>query len=304
MNRARPRPFAPARPALAALAVALAFLAAPPLRADLRWTAATRAGWAENISRTSAGANAKDSATLETSLVAAYPRAFARDWLLTGGVGAESFIVRDFSLNNTLALGPHVALRRKFGLGAMAPELTGSLGVQRLDARLRGATGWTSTAGLAYSQRFSTAFRATAGVERHRQDGSVATFDVRNRSVFARLAWTITPRFLLTAGYARLSGQLVAHASGPVFARARAGAFGPLVAETYKARPWLVTDSYGPGWVSYRNDAVAGTTTLALTAALFANTSADLRFSSSRVENTARVVYKSDTLSFGLIHRF
>jgi len=304
MNRARPKPLAFPRPALAVLALALACPVATPLRADLRWTAASRAGWAENISRTSAAANAKDSATLETTLDAAYPRAFARDWLLAVGAGAESFVVRDFSPNNTFALGPHVDLRRRFGLGAMAPALTGSLGVQRLDARLRGATGWTTTAGLAYSQRFSTALRASAGVDWQQQDGSVATFDVRHHSVFARVAWTITPRFLLTAGYARLTGQLVAHASGPVFARALAGAFGPLVAETYKARPWLVTDSYGPAWISYRIDGHADTATVALTAALFANTSADLRFTNSRVENTARVRYQTDTLSLGLVHRF
>ncbi len=298
----RPRPglLTPATVALTLLSLALP----ATLRADLRWAASGRAGWAENISRSSSSANWKDSAFLESSLDATYPRAFARNWLLLASAHAETFTLRDFSLNNTLALGPRVDLQRKFGLGPYAPTLRAHLGLSRRDARLRGASGWTTDAGLQFSQRLSPAFRASAAYDWNQHAAAAPTFDVRQRTATARLTWDIASRWQLSSAFARLTGQLVAEASGAVFTRALSGGLGPLIAQTYNARPFSITDSYGPGWFSYRIDGRADTSTVALAYGLNAQTTLDLRLTSTRVLNQALVRYKTDITSLGLTHRF
>lgn len=277
---------------------------APSLRADLRWAASGRAGWAENVSRSSSPLNWRDSAILESALEATYPRAFARNWLLLASAHADTFTVRDFALNNTFSLGPLLDLQRKFGLGPYAPTLRSHLGLTYRDARLGGATGWTTDAGLQFSQRFSSTFRASASYDWSQHAAGTPTFDVRHRIATARLTWDFADRWQLSASFARLNGQLVAEASFAVFNRALAGDFGPLVAQSYNARPFSITDSYGPRWYSYRIDGRADTSTLALAYALSDHTRLDLRLASSRVLNNAQIRYKSDTSSLGITHRF
>lgn len=300
MLRLRPHPAA----AVGLTCGLLALVCTLPLRADLRWAASGRAGWAENISRSSSPTNWKDSGLLETTVEATYPRAFARNWLLLAGAHLDTFTVRDFSLNNTVTLGARVDLQRKFGLGPYAPTLRAHLGLSRRDARLRGATGWTTETGLQFSQRLSPAFRVSAGYDWIEDAASGSTFDVRQRTASARVTWDVTDRWQLSVGFSRLDGQLVAEASGAVFTRALAGGLGPLIAHTYNARPFAVTDSYGPGWFSYRIDGRADTSTLALAYGIGAHTTLDLRLTSTRVLNQALVRYKTDITSLGLTHRF
>lgn len=282
----------------------LALVCTLPLRADLRWAASGRAGWAENISRSSAPTNWKDSALFETTLDATYPRAFARHWLLLASAHLDTFSVRDFTLNNTLALGPRFDLQRKFGLGPYVPTLRAHFGLSRRAARLRGANGWTTDTGLQFSQRLSPAFRIAASYGWSQHAAAAPTFDVRQRTATARVSWDLTDRWQLSAAFSRLNGQLVAEASAAVFTRALTGGSGPLIARTYNARPFSVTDSYGPGWFSYRIDGRADTSDLALAYGLGAHTTLDLRLTSTRVLNQALVRYKTDVTSLGLTHRF
>lgn len=299
MNSLRPSVTSTAAAALLVL-VALA----PSLRADLRWAASGRAGWAENVSRSSSPLNWKDSAVLESNLDATYPRAFARNWLLLASAHAATLTVRDFAVNNTLTLGPRIDLQRKFGLGPYAPTLRSHAGLTYRDARLRGATGWTTDAGLQFSQRLSPAFRAAAGYDWSQHDAGTPTFDVRHRIATARLTWDFTDRWQLSAAFSRLDGQLVAEAGNAIFNRALAGGFGPVIAQFYNARPFSITDSYGPGWFSYRIDGRADTSTFALAYALTDHTTLDLRVASSRVVNEAQVRYKTDITSLGVTRRF
>ena len=282
----------------------LALACTLPLRADLRWAASGRAGWAENISRSSSPTNWKDSGLLETTVEAAYPRAFARNWLLLASAHLDTFTVRDFSLNNTLTLGPRFDLQRKFGLGPYAPTLRAHFGFARRDSRLRGANAWTTATGLQFSQRLSPAFRVSASYDWSQDAAAAATFDVRQRKATARATWDFADRWQLSASFSRLDGQLVAEASAAVFTRALAGGLGPLIAQTYNARPFSITDSYGPGWFSYRIDGRADTSDLSLAYGLGANTTLDLRLTSTRVLNQALVRYKTDITSLGLTHRF
>ncbi len=295
------------RPSITATfaAALLSFAAlAPSLRADLRWTASGRAGWAENISRASFPANWRDSVLLESNLDATYPRAFARNWLLLASAHAETRTVRDFALNNTLTLGPRLDLQRKFGMGPYAPTLRSHVGLAYRDARLRGSTGWTTEAGLQFSQRLSPSFRASAGYDWSQHDAGTPTFDVRHRIATARLTWDFTDRWQLSAAFSRLNGQLVAEASNAIFNQALNGGFGPVIAQSYNARPFSITDSYGPGWFSYRIEGRADTSAFALAYALTDYTTLDLRVTGSRVKNQAQVRYKTDITSLGVTHRF
>jgi len=119
----------------------LALACALPLRADLRWAASGRAGWAENLPLLFADQleglhpprnhhRSHLSPRVRPQLAAARERPF------------DTFTVRDFTLNNTFALGPRFDLQRKFGLGPFAPTLRAHFGLARRDSRLRGADGF------------------------------------------------------------------------------------------------------------------------------------------------------------------
>ena len=93
-------------------------------------------------------------------------------------------------------------------------------------------------------------------------------------------------------------------ASGAVWSRALAGGLGANVAALYNTLFRSTTDSYGPGWVTYRVPGRVSFWWLELSPALGRDTSLPIRYESRFSVNQAGVKYRQDFWSLQVLHRF
>jgi hypothetical protein len=260
--------------------------------------------WAENISRSSAPSNWRDSLREETDVGATHlqPIATGLSLIVDGDAGFE--LVPRFQRNNAFFAGTTLQLRRKFGLGAFAPVLTTEVGLQRRDAHIAADNSWIASGAVCFSKRFTNEWRASLTGDWQQHYASHSTFDVRHHRLIGTVAWDLTDRWQLTGGYGSLWGDFVANASSNIWSRALAGLITPEVGKLYPTLSWEVTDSYGPGWVSYRAKGRSNFWWLELSPALGRNTSLPLRFESSYTKNFVGIHYKQTLWSLGVLHRF
>jgi hypothetical protein len=271
---------------------------------NLHPSASATAAWVDNASRTSDVATRKDAMTYELNLGVVQPRQVARNWLLDFGATADLLVEPKFDRNSWYSAGPRAGLQHKFGLGPLAPVLRFDTGFTYKAARIQANSGWTAEAGLRLSKRLNESFKLSAGGQWLEHYADQAAFDIQQRTVSVEATWDINERWRLSASAGRLSGRIVAHAAGAVWEAAEDGALGPAVASYYKSIPSLVTDSYGPGWVSYNVGAHADLWSLACACELTDRTTLELRFGSVFVVNHVNVRYPTDSWGLSLIHRF
>lgn len=271
---------------------------------DLHLTSSATASWVENASRTSNEPTRKDALTYEFSLGASRPQQVARNWLLDLGAGAEFLTEPEFDRNSSFTAGPRAGGQHKFGLGPLAPVLRFDAAYTYKSARIRTNSGWTAESGLRLSKRLNSSLKIAASGQWFEHHARSSTFDIQQRTVSVEATWDIVERWRLSATAGRLSGRIVANAAGPVWEAAEDGALGPAIASYYRSIPNEVTDSYGPGWVSYKVEAHANLWSAALARELTDHTTLELRFSSVYVVNHVDVRYPTDSWGLSLIHRF
>jgi len=267
-------------------------------------TATGTVSWLDNISRTSAEASRKDATTYELSLGASRHRQLAAAWLLHGGVDATLLTVPEYERGNQLELGPRVGLQRKFGLGPLAPVLQLDTALTYKSARLNADRGWTAETSLRLGKRFTPTFKAGLTGRWIEHNARSATFDLSQHSFTVDAAWDINEQWSLSGSAGRLSGDIVANASWPVWGQAISGGFGPTVFNYYTSRPWEITDLYGARWVSYSVEADLDLWSLAASYAVSIRTTAELRFSSAFVVNKIGIRYPTDSWGLSVVHRF
>lgn len=281
----------------AALAAAPAG-AAPALRATATY------GLADNISRTSDPAAARDTTTLDLTAAATFNRQLSRDWFAWAAAEAASFADFDFELTNRAQLGPRTGLRRKFGLGPQALMLDLNAGLSRRFARHEGSGGWVADAGARLSKRLGDTVRFGLTGEWQQVYARHSTFDTRHTQAGFDAAWEIADRWQLAAGLDRLWGDVVANATGPTYAKALAGGFGPSVQAYYSAISFETNQLYGRNWVSYRVHAHSVAAWLSLSYVLDDRTSLAARVWRIEVVNQVGIRYDTEIWSLTLARRF
>ncbi len=262
------------------------------------------ASWAENINRASSAADWRDTVRHDGHVTAS---------LLTPIVTGVSFIseltagyesVPRYVMNTEYFATARGQLRWKFGLGAFAPVATVETSLSRRDARIDGADGWLATGALRFSKRFTDSWRASITGDWQQQYAAHSTFDVRHHRLLGTLTYDLNDRWQLTYGRGSLWGDFVANAAPRTWARALAGQISPAVGVYYPTLSWQETDSYGPGWVSYRAKGRSDFWWLELSPALGRNTALPLRYESSFTKNFIGVQYRQDVWTMSLLHRF
>lgn len=262
------------------------------------------ASWAENINRASSPADWRDAMTYETRAAYGLLREWRTGLLTTAEAGAGVEHVPSFRKLDVASLNFAGTIRQKFGLGAFAPAVAVDLGLRGRDARMAGAGGWTASGALRLGKRLTEAWRVgvTGDWQQHYAQSDV--FDTKHHRFFATVTWDINDRWQLSHGNGRLWGSFTANASPTVWPRAIGGALGSAIADYYNAVPWAVTDSFGPGWVTYIVDGRVSFWWLELSPALGRNTSLPLRYESLFAVNKVGVKYRQDVWTLSVIHRF
>lgn len=278
----------------------LAALSAPAVE----YRAQAMGAWTQNISRTSFAPTAKDASNFSADVAVVEARQLAPNWTLIAGLEAGAERVPSFTALDRVSAGGSLTLRRKFGLGALAPVVEGSVGVARVDQRERGRDGWREEGQLRVAKRFTETWRGAVFARWQSFSAAGAPYDTHERRLGAELAWDFAERWSVAGGASHLTGQITANAAGPVWATALAGGFGPVIRDYYRAVPWTVTNTFGPGWVAYRVDGRADFWWGELSWMWTDHTRAVVRAESVRVVNQVNVRYDTEIWTFGLVHRF
>lgn len=286
------------------LALALGLGTVVPVGRALEVSAQAGATWSDNLSRTSAPPNRKSAATYAASATVVQVRQLSRNWQLfaSGEAGVET--VPDYAALNATHGGLALRLRRKFGLGPLAPVLDLNAGLTGVALHESGRSGWKTEAGLTLGQRLTETWRVAAGGGWQEYYASHHPFDLRSHRLTLETGWDVTGRWSLAAGAARQWGELTANAAGRVYQSALTGGLGPRVADYYNRIPWEVANTFGPGWVAYRIDNVADFRWLQLSYSFGANTAVSLRYETVKVVNRAAVRYDTDMWSLSIARRF
>lgn len=283
---------------LASLAKAVA--AGPGLPATTKVTASA----IDNISRTSDGPTSQDAKMYSAEVATDWHRQLDRDWQFAAAAFIAYDRVPEFRRLDTVRGGAAATLRRKFGLGPLAPVVEITAGATRESVAEGGRSGWEMTGSIRVAKRFTESWRASLEGARSQYDAARHPFDVRQKRITFETTWDVDEHWQIGFGKGRAWGELTADAAWPIYGQALGGVFGPAIRDYYRAIPWEVTNTYGPGWVAYRVNARTDFWWLSLSPALADHTSLPLRFEEYSVVNRVGVHYKTRILSLSLIHRY
>jgi hypothetical protein len=290
---------------LAASAFALAPAAfSAPLRLPITARMEASATWAENINRASSPADWTDTLRHEARATASLltPLATGVSLITEADLGYTS--VPRYVRNTTLSATARSALRWKFGLGAFAPVLSTEVSVARRDSRLIGDDSWLATGALRASQRFTDTWRASLTGDWSQNYAAHSVFDTRHHRFLGTVTYDLNDRWQLTYGRGSLWGDVTANASARIWSRALAGLITPAIGAYYPTLSSETTDSFGPGYVTYRFKARSDFWWLELAPALGRNTSLPLRYESTFTVNFVGVKYRQDLWTASILHRF
>lgn len=282
---------------------ALALLALAPARAA-EYRAQALGAWTQNISRTSFEPTAKDASSFAVDVSVVEARQLAANWTLIVGLEAGAERVPSFTALDRVSAGGTLTLRRKFGLGPLAPVVDASVALTRVDQRESGRDGWREEGQLRIAKRFTETLRAGIFTRWQSFSARGAPYDTHERRLGADFTWDFAEKWSLAGGGSRLRGQVTANAAGSVWWAALSGALGPTIYEYYEEVPWAVTNTFGPGWVAYRVDCSADFLWGELSWLWTEQTRAVLRHETARVVNQVNVRYDTEIWTFGLVHRF
>jgi len=275
------------------------------LRADaVEFRAQAAGAWVENISRTSFAPTAQDAMTATVDVSVVHARQLTSRLTAIGGFEAGFEQVPDFSALNQVHAGFRGALRAKFGLGPLAPTVEAGVGLSRQSFREDGRTGWRQEGTIRVAKRLTERLRLSAFATWDSFTASAAPFDVHSRRLGVEATWDFADRWTITAGGARLRGQVVANAAWPIWGQALGGELGAVVRDYYSTVPWRTTDTFGSGWVAYRVDATADLLWGEASFLLGDRTRLFLRQETVKVINRIDVRYDTEFWSLGLAHRF
>lgn len=283
---------------LALVALAPAAIAAPSYRA------AASVEWGENISRSSSPLDWQDGLTVRASGGAATSRAFAGNILATADAEAALRTTPSFSQQRAAELTLRTEVRKKAGLGPLAPVFTATASTTGRLHAIDGDTGLGTQLAFTASQRFHPAWRVSATAEWRRHHADSAAFDTSHRHLGADLTWDISDRWQLSYGTGRLDGTFTANASGTIWNRALTGLLGSAIQQYYTVAPQAVTDSFGRGWVTYLVSGRVRYWWVQLAPALTDDTSLALRYENNLATNIVNVKYRQELWSASLSHRF
>lgn len=256
----------------------------------------------DNLSRSSSPADRRDAWVGRIEASASRRRQLTPGWGLTGEATAGAVASPDYRDLRTWRGGGSLRLQRKFGLGPYAPVFQVGGAAHGLESGIPGADRVEVRADVRLSRRFSDRWSAQTTLAWDEALAEGRTFDTGAASVELEMHHDLDERWRITAGAGWLSGTFTANASATVWQRALDGLAGARVASYYRTVPRHLTETYGPGWVTYRVRGDVRRWWVALSPALSERTSLTLRYESAEAENRADVTYRQHAWTLGWAH--
>jgi hypothetical protein len=200
------------------LAVLLFALRAPASRADDILDVQAGALYDSNLSRAQYAYDVKSDTALQAALSWGRLLPLADGLTLRATVDAQGEFYSRYAGLDNLALGGALTLRRKFGLGALAPWASVSGSAARLEYENSIRNGWRYEIGGGAGKRLTNAWNvATSFAYQHRtaddRDSYVpgfsgAVFDLHSRRGGLLSEYTLSERLSVSAGYDQRRGDV------------------------------------------------------------------------------------------------
>lgn len=247
----------------------------------------------ENISRTFNEPTRKDATTWDFMVTGSMRRQVSRETMLGLSAEAGTFLEPSFDRNNRSSLGGRASAQWKFGLGPFAPVLQGEIGLIYQATRLGSARGFTTDFSLRAAKRITSEVRTSVFARWSDHAARGRTFDTTQFASGLDVTWDFAEQWSLSASVGWQDGDLVVNASPGVWAAALADVLNPRETAYYQSLNREVTELYGPGWVSYRNEARTNLWSAALAYRPSNELTVELRLSDLYVVNHVGARYPS-----------
>lgn len=287
-------------PALLAFVIpSFAFAALP-----VDYSAQATYRWTENLGRASGPVDFRDASTYDAGFTAGTSRQLSSGLLGRLQLEAVASVTPEYELLNETTFGPRAILRKKFGLGADAPVLSFEAATLGRLARIDENNGVTLQGAVTLSKRFGPYVSFLAKGEWQEHVAADNTYDVHHYGASAVINIDPTDRLRLSAGIGRLSGTFTAGASDLRFQGALGGGLGLPVADYYNRIPTAVTDTYSPGWVTYRVEGDIDYWWFSVNPALTDKLTLSVRYERTYAINIVDVEYRQDIFSVSLLYSF
>lgn len=288
----------------AALIVVALLLTAFPAAHAASARASLALEWSENDSRSSSPLDWQDVFSVRASAARAWTRQLPRNFSVITELEAAARHAPDHHKLTAADLTLRTEARRKFGLGPLAPVVSASAAAGGHVGAIDDGRAVLTRLAVQASKRLTEIVRVSATLDAWKHHARHDTFDVSYRRAFGEIAWDITDRWQLSYGAVRLEGSFTANASWLIWGRAVNGLLGPAIQQYYTATPWVVTDAYGPGWVTYNVHGRARQWWLQLSPALTESTTLALRYENNLATNVVAVKYRQELWTLTAMHRF
>ena len=276
------------RAAFLLLAAALAVAAA---RAEATVLSAT-AEWNSNATNSNRAADEIGALQLRAELDAISRRfPLGHDDALVLGVAGRAEVWPRIDGLDQLVIGPELAWRHKFGLGALAPVFSVELGADGIAARESDRSGFVGRVRLVWSQRWDDATQFTLSYERTRQNARESVYDRTGGEAAAEVHYAMDERWQVAAGATWREGDVISYATPPR---------PDLVA---LARVRTLVDTFGAPRVAYSLSAWTLGGSLALTRQLDERSSLTLRYEWRDTERSP-LRYVNHLVSTAFTHQF
>ena len=261
--------------------------------------------WADNLSRTSHLPTQKSSQIYNLIGTVDHRHQLDRNWMLITEVELAGQYVTQYDALNNINATTRLKLRHKFGLGPFATVIDFSTQLTGTSFKETGRNGWLFEAGASASKRITESLQLTGGASWNHFSAKRNTYNVSTDRLFLEGSWDITDRWRISLGGSRIEGKFVANAAGAIWSSAIGGQLGPEISQHYNTLAWEVSDTFGPGWVAYRNrESNVDQWWVELSPALSDQTSLSLRYEFNKAINAIGIRYDTIFWSLGLNHQF
>lgn len=201
----------------------IAFLLAASVSA---LAAAEPAGWAPNVTATALWNSNVTNANRSPDIIGAFQLradvdAFSRrvplghDDSLTVGVDAGVEAWPRFDGLDRAALGPRLAWRHKFGLGALAPVFSVEAAAEGVAARESDRSGWAGRIKVGWRRRFETGTQLALSYEQARHDAHGAVFDRAGGEAAVEVSHELNETWRLALAARWREGDVLSYATPP-----------------------------------------------------------------------------------------
>ncbi len=279
------------------LLAAIIGLSAPCVcAADPVMIASASTSWEDNITRCPDPDAARSAALYDITGSAEWRNQLNRDVALQfeADAGVETCPRYD-GLDRMLA-GVELSVRRKFGLGPLAPAFRAGLSFTGSSYRESFRNSTRLIAGLSWTKRWDESWQTVLAAEFLRNDGRAHVYDYQNQGLSFEVRYDLSERWQLAAGVRRQWGDQVTYAW-----LGGSGALYPYGYETWKNSTDVST--YGPNWNAYTIDAHADSYWFSISPALDGNRSLPLRFEETAVVGKGES-YRTRLISLSFVQRF